>query len=188
MPQELAEAAAAAALQPGETRRLPKGTSAYQAAWIVDDEAEGDGGSDGEELEDVVVREPAAGALATRHGFCVYLVLDLLAVSLAVALQDAQRPPSCSADPEPCRAFVPGGASAAGTGAGSSAMDAEDAAPVLDDDGTATEADGLMVRHGSGTQLCRALDAHLLQRVCLHPATGSRSSASMSAWSPGCRC
>ncbi len=35
--QELAEAASAAQAS-GEVRRLPKGTSAYQAAWILDDE------------------------------------------------------------------------------------------------------------------------------------------------------
>lgn len=57
--QELDEAARAQ-VQPAEVRRLPRGTSAYQAAWILDDPDGGGGGADledeGEELEDVVVR------------------------------------------------------------------------------------------------------------------------------------
>lgn len=52
--QELDEAAAAQ-VQPAEVRRLPKGTSAYQAAWILD-EVEVDAEDEGEELQDVVVR------------------------------------------------------------------------------------------------------------------------------------
>jgi hypothetical protein len=63
--QELDEAARAQ-LQPAEVRRLPKGTSAYQAAWILDDADGGHSGddADAEELEDVVVRpcSPHLGA------------------------------------------------------------------------------------------------------------------------------
>ena len=40
--QEMAEAEEAAKRK----RRVPKGTSAYQAAWIVDDEGSGDEGAD----------------------------------------------------------------------------------------------------------------------------------------------
>lgn len=56
--QELDEAAQAQ-LQPAEVRRLPKGTSAYQAAWILDGSNGSDDDGDAEELEDVVVRQPA---------------------------------------------------------------------------------------------------------------------------------
>lgn len=59
-------------MQPAEVRRLPKGTSAYQAAWILDDADGGNSGddADAEELEEVVVGSACClatpGALAAR--------------------------------------------------------------------------------------------------------------------------
>lgn len=68
--QEELDEAARAQMQPAEVRRLPRGTSAYQAAWILDDPDGGGGANlddEGEELEDVVVR-PAVEAGASRPG------------------------------------------------------------------------------------------------------------------------
>lgn len=67
--EEMAGAGSASGTDgPKRMKRVPKGTSAYQAAWIVDDDEDEDGDDD-EDDEDMSDGEDAGDAGSMRKGF-----------------------------------------------------------------------------------------------------------------------